>query len=111
MPLLKLTTNLKTLDKTNLSQRLSQEMSTLTGKPERYIMIIIDNTVDMYFDTSEDIVAYLDVKSIGSLNPGEISKRLCAVIEQETQIKPSRIYLNFEDIKPSMWGFNSSTFG
>ena len=106
-----MSTNAQNFDSSTLSKRLSQEMVSLTGKPERYVMVIINNNVDICFDTSDDIAAYLEVKSIGSLDPKEISKRLCAVLEQNAKINPSRIYINMEDVKASMWGFNSSTFG
>ena len=54
---------------------------------------------------------YVEIKSIGSLNPPEISESISKIIERHTKIPSSRIYMGFENVKGSNWGYNKSTFG
>ncbi len=83
----------------------------LTGKPESYVMTMIQSDVQMTFSGSNEPCCFIKLKSIGSLNPPSMSKSLCDLIASTTNIKPNRIYIEFSDIEASNWGFNSSTFG
>ena len=83
----------------------------LTGKPENYVMTMIQRDSQMTFAGSDEPCCFISIKSIGSLNPSSMSKSLCNLIASKTNIKENRIYIEFVDIKPSNWGFNSSTFG
>ena len=83
----------------------------LTGKPEKYVMTMIQSDSKMTFAGSEEPCCFVKLKSIGSLNPSLMSKSLCELITSKTNIKTDRIYIEFIDVKASNWGFNSSTFG
>ncbi len=83
----------------------------LTGKPEKYVMTMIQTNVQMTFSGSEDPCCFIKLKSIGSIKPSSMSKSLCELIASNTNIKAERIYLEFIDVKASNWGFNNSTFG
>ncbi len=111
MPVLNFSTNSENFDKSNLISRLSQEISTLTGKPEKYVMVIFQNVNTILFDSISEPSAYIEIKSIGGINPKEISKNICTIIEQNTDIRSDRIYIYMEDVKASHWGYNKSTFG
>ena len=111
MPLLRVSIPSLNFDVKELSTRLSQEMSVLTNKPENYIMVIIDINQHILFSRSSEPSAYLEVKSIGSLNPKKITKDISRLLGELTGINPSRIYMTFEDIKASNWGHNETTFG
>ena len=52
-------------DCNDLSSKLSQEISLLTGKPEKYVMTIVENNIKMYFGSSNAPCCYIEVKSIG----------------------------------------------
>ncbi len=94
-----------------LLKAVSTELTKLTGKPESYVMTMLDEQVSMTFAGNSDPCCYLEVKSIGSLKPMEMANSLCKLIESETGIKTNRIYINFDDIEASKWGFNCRTFG
>ena len=85
--------------------------SDLTGKPENYVMTMIQSDSQMTFAGSDEPCCFIKFKSIGSLNPSSKSKYLCELIASKTNIKTNRIYIEFIDVKASNWGFNSSTFG
>ena len=86
-------------------------VSDLTGKPENYVMTMIQSDVNMTFAGSDEPCCFIKLKSIGSINPPLMSKSLCDLIASKTNISTNRIYLEFIDVKASNWGFNSSTFG
>ena len=90
---------------------MSQIMADLTGKSEKYVMTIIQRDTNMTFAGSDEPCCFINVKSIGSLTPSSMSKSLCELIASKTNINKNRIYIEFIDVKPSNWGFNSSTFG
>ena len=112
MPLVTIrTSSVDVSDDIGFMKELSKELSSLTGKPESYVMTTFDKDVSMTFAGTTDPACYVEVKSIGSLNPSQISQSLSTIIESWTGVSKSRIYIQFEDVSPSNWGFNGSTFG
>ena len=86
-------------------------VSDLTGKPENYVMTMVQRNTKMTFAGSDDPCCFIKVKSIGSLTPSSMSKSLCELVASKTNINTNRIYIEFIDGKASNWGFNSSPFG
>ena len=112
MPFIQINTSSKSIFETELLQKeVSKMIADLTGKPEDYVMTMIQSDNKMTFAGSDEPCCFIKLKSIGSLNPSSMSKSLCDLIGSKTNIKPNRIYIEFIDVKPSNWGFNSSTFG
>ena len=112
MPFIQINTSSKSvLNNDLLLKEISKKVAELTGKPENYVMTLIQNNSQMTFAGSDEPCCFIKLKSIGSLNPSAMSKSLCELIESKTNIKPNRIYLEFIDVKAENWGFNGSTFG
>ncbi len=99
------------LDNDLLQKEISLLVADLTGKPENYVMTMLQVDTKMTFAGSDEPCCFIKLKSIGSLNPSLMSKSLCDLISSNTNIKSNRIYIEFVDVKASNWGFNSSTFG
>ena len=112
MPLIQIKTSSKSIIESDLLQKeISKMVAELTGKPETYVMTIVQTNTQMTFAGSDEPCCLIKLKSIGSLNPTSMSKSLCDLIASKTNIKTNRIYIEFIDVKASNWGFNSSTFG
>ena len=113
MPFIQVNTSSKTVveDDDLLQKAISKMVVNLTGKPENYVMTMIQRDIKMTFAGSDEPCCFIEIKSIGSLSPSSMSKSLCELIESKTNINTNRIYIEFIDVKPSNWGFNSSTFG
>ena len=112
MPLIEINTSFKSIVEIDLLQKeISKMVADLTGKPENYVMTIIQSDTLMTFAGSDEPCCFIKLKSIGSLNPSKMSKSLCDLIASKTNIRTNRIYVEFVDIKATNWGFNSSTFG
>tara|TARA_B100001996_G_scaffold174798_1_gene133411 strand:+ start:197 stop:535 length:339 start_codon:yes stop_codon:yes gene_type:complete len=112
MPFIQINTSSKSVLEDNLLQKeISKIVADLTGKPESYVMTMIQSNSKMTFAGSDEPCCFIKLKSIGSLNPSLMSKSLCELIASKTNIKANRIYIEFIDIKATHWGYNSSTFG
>ena len=113
MPLIQINTSSKSdIENVDLLQKdISRMVADLTGKPENYVMTMVQRDTKMTFAGSDEPCCFINFKSIGSLNPSTMSKSLCELIASKTNIKTNRIYIEFIDVQASNWGFNSSTFG
>ena len=112
MPFIQINTSSKSVIEDNFLQKeISKIVADLTGKPESYVMTMIQSNSKMTFAGSDEPCCFIKLKSIGSLNPSLMSKSLCELIASKTNIKANRIYIEFIDIKATHWGYNSSTFG
>ena len=112
MPLIQINTSSKSVvDNFLLQKEISKMVADLTGKPENYVMTMVQRDTKMTFAGSDEPCCFINVKSIGSLTPSSMSKSLCELIASKTNINKNRIYIEFIDVKASNWGFNGSTFG
>ncbi len=113
MPFIQINTSSKSVvDNDDLFQKdISKMVAELTGKPENYVMTMVQKDTKMTFAGSDEPCCFIKVKSIGSLLPSSMSKSLCELIASKTNINTNRIYIEFIDVKAANWGFNGSTFG
>ena len=112
MPFIQINTSSKSVvDNDLLQKEISKMVADLTGKPENYVMTMIQRDTQMTFAGTDEPCCFIKLKSIGSLVPSSMSKSLCELIASITNIKPNRIYIEFIDVKATNWGFNNSTFG
>ena len=114
MPYFKIETNQK-LDNAGaekLSKNMSSFLSGLLGKPERVIMVSVNQSVTMTFNETASPVAYVEMKSIG-LTPdkcSEYSVAICEFFETALNIPADRLYIDFAAIDGKMFGWNKQTF-
>jgi phenylpyruvate tautomerase PptA (4-oxalocrotonate tautomerase family) len=111
---LKITTN-KSIDadrKLNLLKAASKMIATELNKPEQYMMVSVEPPVAMLFAATEEPCAFLDLRGVGlpESKVGRLSQLLCELMESQTGVRKDRVYINFADVKPSMWGWNGETF-
>ena len=110
MPYVNLSTSVKIEDKKKLLEEISKFVSSLTNKSKRFVMAKLDDNSEMYFE-DERPCCFLEIKSIGSLNPSDMAKPIAKFLFERTGIPIDRIYISFEDVPPSMWAWNGRTFG
>ena len=111
MPLLNISTNKKIKNEQMLLARSSDFISSLTGKPENFVMVKFLHSLSMYFAGTDELCAFIEIKSIGSLVPSKMSKPLCEFFSIELEIPIERIYIFFQDVDSNQWAWNSRTFG
>ena len=110
MPFINISTSAKIEDKKKLLEEISILVSSLTNKSKRFVMVKIDDNCQMYFD-DESPSCFLEIKSIGSLNPSEMAKPISNFVYEKIGIPIDKIYISFEDVPASMWAWNERTFG
>ena len=114
MPLLQVTSNiaLSETEKSNALQTLSKTVSELLGKSEDYIMTSW-TTAKMTMSGSESPAVFIELRSLRF--PGEeaprMSKEICERLSLTVDVRQERVFLNFSDVAPSLWGWNGKTFG
>jgi phenylpyruvate tautomerase len=115
MPLLKLQTSASLSDdkKKELLVASSKILARVTGKPESYVMTVIENA-NICMAGKVAPAAFVDVRGIGGLNAKvnkELSREISDLLKKELNIEPGNVYLNFTDVSAQNWGHNGSTFG
>ena len=110
MPYINVSTSAKIEDKKKLLEDFSILVSSLTNKSKRFVMAKIDDNSTMYFD-GESPCCFLEIKSIGSLNPSEMAKPIANFVFEKMGIPLDKIYISFEDVPASLWAWNGRTFG
>ncbi len=117
MPLIKVQTSVSAPEQFKVEtmlKNLSSSLAKHTGKPESYVMTAFNSGVAMTFAGTLDPVCYIEIKSVGSMKPEQtkaMSQDFCQQINQVLGVDKNRIYIEFNDAKGYMWGWNGSTFG
>lgn len=115
MPYLKLNTNIDIMQEQTqpLLNQLSQLLAAETGKPERYVMVEINSGRLMLFAGTPEPLAFFECKSIGltSQQARSLSSSLSQLVKKQLGIMPERIYIEFINCPPELFGWNGSTFG
>lgn len=112
MPYFKIQSNEELLHADQLIGKASKLIAETLGKPEKYVMVSLEEKVPMMFGGRTNPVIFCELKSIGL--PGdktkEISAKLCTFLSKETGVEAERIYIEFSNAERNMWGWNGSTF-
>jgi len=114
MPYINLKTNLK-LDKTTkieLLNELTNIISKGLDKPENYIMCSIDDDKYMVFGNSVDAAMFIELRSIRlpKKETPKLSASLSNFIKNNLNVPKDRIFINFINVEPHLWGYNGTTF-
>ena len=116
MPIIKVQSSVATPDKTQVESllcSLSAKLAKHLGKPESYVMTAFEADVPMTFAGTTDPVCFVEIKSIGTMQPEQtkaMSADFCEQIESELGVAKNRIYLEFADAERHLWGWNGGTF-
>lgn len=96
----------------DLLQSASETVAEMLGKPERYVMVMLEQNAAMYFAGSTAPLAYLELKSLGlpEQRSAEFSATLCDWVSQQLGVSPDRVYVGFSAPPRHLFGFDRSTF-
>jgi phenylpyruvate tautomerase PptA (4-oxalocrotonate tautomerase family) len=95
-----------------LMEAFSAAVSEQLGKPERYVMVVLEGGRDMLFGADDAPAAYLELKSLGlpeDQTPA-LSQALCALLDRHFGIPAQRIYIEFASPLRHLFGWNGGTF-
>jgi phenylpyruvate tautomerase len=117
MPLVRVVSNQSSLDPKGaeaLLSEMSQCVSRLLGKPERWVMTCLEPSASMTFAGTMDPTCYVEVKNIGTMSPSVaqlLSAELCALLSKHLEVAPGRTYIEFTNAVGHLWGYDGGTFG
>jgi phenylpyruvate tautomerase len=114
MPTLIVKTNadLDGIDRPTLLKTASAAVAEMLGKPERYVMVILEQNPDMCFGGDSAPLAFLELKSLGlpEQQSAEFSATLCGLMQQQLGVAPDRVYIEFASPPRHLFGFDGGTF-
>ena len=110
MPYINVSTSAKIEDKKKLLEEISVLVSSLTNKSKKFVMAKLDDNSEIHFNDASPC-CFLEIKSIGSLNPSEMAKPISNFVYEKIGIPIDKIYISFEGVPASMWAWNGRTFG
>jgi phenylpyruvate tautomerase len=115
MPTLIIKTNADLAERTRakLLGAASTAVAQLLGKPESYVMVLLEPVADMCFGGDMAPCAYLELKSLGlpEERTPELSAALCRLIDEQLGVPKARIYIEFASPPRHLFGFDGRTFG
>jgi phenylpyruvate tautomerase PptA (4-oxalocrotonate tautomerase family) len=115
MPLLKISTNVGTTPHPSaLLPDLSRRVAALLGKPEAYVMVVLETEQVMSFGGTTEPTLYAELKNVGRFSPPQtekLSAELCDALEKALQVPKARIYIEFTPAEGHLWGHAGETFG
>lgn len=92
-----------------LSETLSKELK----KPESYVMTCLNAGLSMTFAGTTLPACYAEVKNVGALSAdttARLSKILNQMLVEAFGVEKDRIYIEFANVEPHLFGFNGETF-
>ncbi len=116
MPYLKIQTTAAVNSSTSSTQNFLKKASRLVAKelskPEDYVMVSLEPSSAMLFAGSAEPTAFLELRAIGLpvKKTSDLSRVLCELVESELGVPKDRVFINYIDFPPNMWGWNGETF-
>lgn len=116
MPLINVFTSIPApeADRTDgLLLRLSSTLAKELKKPESYVMTCLNPGLAMTFAGTTLPTCYAEVKNIGPLSSdttARLSNILCSALAEGLGVERDRIYIEFTNVEPHLFGFKGETF-
>ncbi|MBQ1686029.1 MAG: hypothetical protein IIV05_01830 [Ruminococcus sp.] len=114
MPFINIKTNaaLSQEKKGIIKRRLFDCISVIPGKSDRYLMVALEDGLDMAFHRESDAnIAFTEVKIFGGSTKDAYQKltaAICNILSDEADISGECCYVKFEETK--YWGYNGFMF-
>jgi phenylpyruvate tautomerase PptA (4-oxalocrotonate tautomerase family) len=113
MPLLQIQASSSSAASPELLKNLSTELARELDKPERYMMVSFERLPELLFAGTSEPACFAVLKNIGTFTAPQterLSALLCAHLSRGLGIEQDRIYIEFQDARPHLWGYDGGTF-
>lgn len=114
MPFLKVQTNanIEGPAEKALVEEATAVLSKLLGKPEEYIMILIEPDLKLSFGGSDANCAFVELRSLGlqESDGARLSEAICKLMKDHLYLPGDRVYVMMADHPRSLWGYDGRTF-
>ena len=94
-----------------LMKKATGFLARMMAKPENVIMVTIKTGMPYLFGGTDEPTAYVQIKAVALVKEKcpEYSKQVCDFLEDEIRVPADRVFIEFMDIDPAIFGFNGST--
>ena len=92
---------------------LSRVLTEHLRKPQQWVMTCLVPGVSMTFAGTHAPACVASIKNVGTMSPeitAGLSRELTPILSQALNVPADRIYLDFQDAAPHLWGWNGNTF-
>jgi phenylpyruvate tautomerase len=114
LPTLRIQTNARVPaeGRADLLARASRTVAEMLGKPESYVMVILEDGRDLLFAGTPDPAAFLELISLGlpEERTAHFSRALCTLLEDALGVPAERVYISFFSPPRHLFGWNGDTF-
>jgi phenylpyruvate tautomerase PptA (4-oxalocrotonate tautomerase family) len=116
MPFVRLDTNQRIPEekRASLCATLSRICAETLGKPERYVISVVQDQATILQGGLPGPAAFVEVRSIGGLSPPvneALTQAICRLLAETLSIPGTRVNVNLIDMPATHWGVDGSTFG
>ncbi|MDE6520847.1 MAG: hypothetical protein K2K91_10410 [Ruminococcus sp.] len=113
MPFINLKTNVITDDAQNtaLKTAFGKAIEAIPGKSEDWLMVAIDDGLNLYFKGDAAPCAMVEVSVFGTENSAAynvLTRKICDILNETLDIQKSRVYVKYDTTKD--WGWNGGNF-
>lgn len=113
MPVVTVSTNV-TLS-ADQSQRILTELTEFVvrelNKPKAYVQAQIQGGCQMQFNGTSDRCAFVELRAVNfpKDRAGVLTDQLTQLLKNHLQLQSDRVFINFLDVPPQLWGWNGAT--
>lgn len=111
MPFIEVKTNQTIADKTALKSALGEAITAIPGKSEAWLMVELEDKMDMYFKGSDEPCAMFEIAVFGKTGNDaydDLTNRICDISEKLLGVAAERTYVKYSEIEH--WGYNNFNF-
>lgn len=111
MPFIEVKTNQPVSSKEDLKAELGKAITAIPGKSEGWLMVEIQDKLDMYFKGSDEPCAMFEVAIFGKASVDafeNLTRLLCSVSEKYLNVPSDRTYVKYSEV--DKWGYNNFNF-
>jgi len=98
----------------SILKSLSSAVASALGKPESYMMAVLEPKAALLMGGSAGPAAFCEVRSVGTISGAQaksLSGAICEILSAQAKVPGERIYLNLAGVPGAMWGHDGGTFG
>ncbi|MGN0522328.1 MAG: phenylpyruvate tautomerase MIF-related protein [Eubacterium sp.] len=112
MPFINVKTNQDiAASKAVIKSELGSAITAIPGKSEGWLMVEIDDKLDMWFKGNDAPCAMFEVSIFGKASNqayDDLTQRLCTIAQKHIGVSPDRTYVKYTEIEH--WGYNGFNF-
>ena len=97
-----------------LLAQLSRAAAEVLGKPEDYVMVVLEPEVPMLMAREPAPAAFVEVRAVGRISADQArraSAKWSEILEQALGVPAARVYSTYAGLDGAMWGQGGDTFG